>query len=146
MTKEAEPMMRLLRWCGIALVVAGVLMVVATLLHPSRETAATIIATEPRLVAAHTVYAFAWFLVLLGLPGLYAAQRGGMRRLGLAGFLVAMLGTYLIASRDTSGLWRQSWPRRRLPRSIPSNTPQSSFPADWSRLPSSLVTHCSASP
>jgi len=97
MTKEAEPMMRLLRWCGIALVVAGVLMVVATLLHPSRETAATIIATEPRLVAAHTVYAFAWFFVLLGLPGLYAAQRGGMGRLGSAGFLVAMLGTYLIA-------------------------------------------------
>src|SRR5215218_9734510 len=91
MTEEAEPMMRLLRWCGIALVVAGVLVVVATLLHPSRETAATIIATEPRLVAAHTVYAFAWFFVLLGLPGLYAAQRGRMGRLGLAGFLVAML-------------------------------------------------------
>jgi hypothetical protein len=27
------------RWCGLALVAAGVLMVVATLLHPSRETA-----------------------------------------------------------------------------------------------------------
>jgi len=90
-------MIRLLRWCGIALVVAGALMVAATLLHPSRETATTIVATEPRLVAAHTLYTFAWFLVLLGLPGLYAAQRGGMGRLGLAGFLVAMLGTYLIA-------------------------------------------------
>src|SRR4249919_2420352 len=28
---------RLARWCGIALVAAGALMVVATLLHPSRE-------------------------------------------------------------------------------------------------------------
>jgi uncharacterized membrane protein YdjX (TVP38/TMEM64 family) len=44
-----------LRWCGIALVAAGVLMVVATLLHPSRETATTIVASESRLVAAHVV-------------------------------------------------------------------------------------------
>jgi hypothetical protein len=51
----------LLRWCGLALVAAGVLMVVATLLHPSRETATTIVASEPRLVAAHVVYTLAWF-------------------------------------------------------------------------------------
>jgi hypothetical protein len=31
-------------------------------------------------------------LVLLGLPGLYAAQRGGMGRLGLVGFLTAFTG------------------------------------------------------
>jgi hypothetical protein len=101
--KEAGPNVRLLRWCGMALVVAGVLMVVATLLHPSRETATTIIATEPRLVAAHVLYMLAWLLVLVGLPGLYAAQRGGMGRLGLAGFLVAMLGTYLIAATGYFG-------------------------------------------
>jgi hypothetical protein len=86
----------LLRWCGIALVAGVVLMVVATLLHPSRETATTIVASEPRLVAAHVVYTLAWLLVLLGLPGLYAAQRGGMGRLGLAGFLTACTGTYLL--------------------------------------------------
>ena len=67
-------------------------MVVATLLHPSRETATTIIASEPRLVAAHVAYTVAWLLVLLGLPGLYAAQRGRMGRLGLAGFLTALTG------------------------------------------------------
>jgi hypothetical protein len=39
------------------------------------------------------VYTLAWLLVLLGLPGLYAAQRGGIGRLGLAGFLAAF--TYL---------------------------------------------------
>ncbi len=65
----------LLRWCGIALVAAGVLIVVATLLHPSRETATTIVASESRLVTAHVVYTLAWLLVLLGLPGLYAAHR-----------------------------------------------------------------------
>ena len=81
----------------MALVVAGPLIVAAALVHPSRETAATIIASEPRLVAAHVLFTLYGLLVMLGLPGLYAAHRGGMGRLGLAGFLVAMLGTYLIA-------------------------------------------------
>jgi hypothetical protein len=95
--------MRFLRWCGMALAAAGGLMVVATLLHPSRETATTIVASESRLVAAHVVYTVAWLLVLLGLPGLYAAQRGGMGRLGLAGFLTAFTGTYLIAVTGNFG-------------------------------------------
>jgi hypothetical protein len=68
-----------------ALVAAGPLIVVATLLHPSRETVTTIGASETRLVAAHVVYTVAWLLVLLGLPGIYAAHRGGMGRLGLVG-------------------------------------------------------------
>ena len=81
--EDAGPLVRFLRWCGLALVTAGVLMVVATLLHPSRETATTIVASEPRLVAAHTVYTVAWLLLLLGVPGLYATQRGGMGPLAL---------------------------------------------------------------
>jgi hypothetical protein len=69
----------------------------------TRETATTIIASEQRLVAAHVVYTLAWLLVLLGLPGLYAAQRGGMGRLGLVGFLTAFSGTYLIAVTGNFG-------------------------------------------
>ena len=82
---------------------AGGLLAVATLLHPSIETAATITASEGRLVAAHVAYTLCWLLVLLGLPGLYAAQRGRMGRLGLAGFLVAFSGTYLIAVTGNFG-------------------------------------------
>jgi hypothetical protein len=89
--------------CGMALVAAGVLMAVATLLHPARETAATIIASEPRLVAAHVLYTLSWLLVLLGLPGLYVAERGAMRRLGFVGFLLAFSGTYLIAVTGNFG-------------------------------------------
>jgi hypothetical protein len=103
MADEAGGLAHLVRWCGMALMAAGVLLVVATLLHLSRETATTIIASEPRLVAAHMVYTLAWLLVLLGLPGLYAAQRGGMGRLGLAGFLSAFAGTYLIAVTGNFG-------------------------------------------
>lgn len=103
MAKDPGPAARLLRWCGLALVAAGVLMAVATALHPSHETATTIVASEVTLVAAHSVYTLSWFLVLLGLPGLYAAQRGGMGRLGFAGLLIALLGTYLIAVTGNFG-------------------------------------------
>jgi hypothetical protein len=102
MANDAGPA-RLLRWCGLALVGAGVLIAVATLLHPSHETAATIIASEARLVAAHATYTLSWLLVLLGLPGLYAGQRGRMGRLGFVGFVIAFLGTYLIAVSGNFG-------------------------------------------
>jgi hypothetical protein len=103
MAKDAGHLVGLLRWAGMALVVAGVLMVAATVLHPSRETASTIIASEVGLVAAHVLYTLSWLLVLLGLPGLYLAQRGAMGRLGLVGFLTAFLGTYLIAVTGNFG-------------------------------------------
>src|SRR5215212_9893164 len=103
MAEDASRLARLFRWCGMALIAAGALMVLATLLHPSRETATTIIASEPRLIAAHVAYTLAWLLVLLGLPGLYAAQRGRMGRVGLAGFLTAFSGTYLIAVTGNFG-------------------------------------------
>jgi hypothetical protein len=72
-------------------------------LHPSRETASTIIASEVGLVAAHVLYTLSWLLVLLGLPGLYLAQRGAIGRLGSVGFLTAFLGTYLIAVTGNFG-------------------------------------------
>jgi hypothetical protein len=105
MAEKSGQSVGLLRWCGIALVPAGVLMVVATLLHPSRETATTIIASEAGLIAAHFLYTLSWLLVLLGLPGLYASQRESMGRLGLAGFLVAFSGTYLIAVGGNFGFF-----------------------------------------
>ena len=87
----------LLRWSGMALIVGGLLAVVATALHPSRETTASILQTEPRLVAAHVLFTVAYLLVLLGLPGLYGAESTRMGRLGLSGFLLAFMGTTLIA-------------------------------------------------
>jgi hypothetical protein len=103
MADDTGRLAHVLRWCGMALIAAGVLMVLATVLHPSRETATTIVASESRLVAAHVFYTLAWFLVLLGLPGLCAAQRGGMGLLGLVGFLTAFAGTYLIAVTGNFG-------------------------------------------
>src|SRR4051794_8525220 len=70
------------RWCGLALVAAGGLMVGATLLHPSRETASTIVASEWQLVAAHVVYTVAW---LLGAARPSWGLCGPARRDGTAG-------------------------------------------------------------
>ena len=103
MAETVGPWAYLLKGSGLALVAAGGLVAVATLLHPSQETATTIIASEVRLVAAHVAYTLSCLLILLGLPGLYAAQRGRMGRLGLAGFLIAFTGTYLIAVTGNFG-------------------------------------------
>jgi hypothetical protein len=93
----------LLCWSGLALVAGGLLMAVATALHPSRETTATILEAEVRLVAAHVLFTLSSLLVLLGLPGLYGAESVRMGRLGLAGFLLAFTGTALIAVSGNYG-------------------------------------------
>jgi hypothetical protein len=93
----------LLRWSGLALVAGGLLLAVATALHPSRETPATILQAEVRLVAAHVLFTLSTLLVLLGLPGLYGAKSVRMGRLGLAGFLLAFTGTTLIAVSGNFG-------------------------------------------
>ena len=93
----------LLRWSGLALVAGGLLMAVATVLHPSRETSATILETEVRLVAAHVLFTLSYLLVLLGLPGLYGAHSVRMGRLGLVGFLLAFMGTMLVAVSGNFG-------------------------------------------
>jgi hypothetical protein len=93
----------LLRWSGLALVAGGLLMVVATALHPSRETPTTIVEAEVRLVAAHVLFTLSSLLVLLGLPGLYGAASVRMGRLGLVGFLAAFTGTMLIAVSGNFG-------------------------------------------
>jgi len=93
----------LLRWSGLALVAGGLLMAVATALHPSRETPATIVEAEVRLVAAHVLFTLSSLLVLFGLPGLYGAASVRMGRLGLVGFLAAFTGTMLIAVSGNFG-------------------------------------------
>jgi hypothetical protein len=93
----------LLRWSGMALVAGGVLMAAATALHPSLETAHTILESEVRLVAAHFLFTSSYLLVLLGLPGLYGAESVRMGRLGLAGFVVSFSGTALLAVSGNFG-------------------------------------------
>ena len=91
------------RWSGIACIVAGMLMVVATLVHPSRETPEVILEQELRLVAAHWLSTFSYGFLLLGLPGLYVAQAERAGRLGLVSFLMVFFGTLFFAVSNNYG-------------------------------------------
>ena len=94
----------LIRWAGLAAILAGVLLVVADLLNlaigfedePLRETATTGIYALQSLANL-----LAAVLLLIGLVGLYTRQSEAAGPLGLAGFLVAFLGTALV----TGLLW-----------------------------------------
>jgi hypothetical protein len=91
------------RWSGIACILAGLLMVLTTLVHPSRETPEIMLEQELRLVAAHWLGTFFCGFLLLGLPGLYAAQSERAGRLGLVSFLMVFFGTLFFAVSNNYG-------------------------------------------
>ena len=91
------------RWSGIACILAGLLIALATVVHPSRETLEIILEQELRLVAGHWLGTFFCGFLLLGLPGLYAAQSERAGRLGLVSFLMLFFGTLFIAVSHNYG-------------------------------------------
>lgn len=103
MERRGPSVAGLLRWSGLALAAGGLLMVIGVVLHPSEETVATILENEMRLVAAHAVSTASYLLILLGLPGLYAAEAAKMGRLGLSGFVIAFAGVTLFAVSGNFG-------------------------------------------
>jgi len=97
------PTKDLSRWSGIACILAGLLMALATLVHPSRETPEIILEQELRLVAGHWLGTFFCGFLLLGLPGLYAVQSERAGRFGLVSFLWLFLGTLFLGVSGISG-------------------------------------------
>ena len=93
----------LLRWSGLALIAGGLLRAVATVLHPSRETTATILAAEVRLVAAHVLFTLSYLLACSASPACMGTSSVRMGRLGLIGFVLAFLGTMRIAVSGNFG-------------------------------------------
>ena len=91
------------RWSGIACILAGLLIVFTTLVHPSRETPEIILAQELRLVTAHWLSTFFCGFLLLGLPGLYAAQSERAGRFGLVSFLWLFFGMLFLAVSNYGG-------------------------------------------
>jgi MFS family permease len=90
-------------WSGIACILAGLLLALATLVHPSKETPEIILEQELRLVAAHWLFTFSCGFLLLGLPGLYVAQSERAGRLGLVSFLMLSFGTLFYAVSNNYG-------------------------------------------
>jgi hypothetical protein len=91
------------RWSGMACILAGLLLALATLIHPSRETPEIILQQVLRLVAAHWLFTFSCGFLLLGLPSLYVAQSQQAGRLGLVSFLMLFFGTLFFAVSNNYG-------------------------------------------
>src|SRR5687768_6520621 len=91
------------RWSGIACILAGLLLALANLIHPSSETPEIILEQEFRLVAAHWLFTVSCGFLLLGLPGLYLAQSERAGRLGLVSFLMVFFGTLFFAVSNHHG-------------------------------------------
>lgn len=93
----------MLRWSGMSLILAGVMLTLATIIHPSSETVSNILAQEGRLITGHWLYLFYSVFLLLGLPGFYAVHARKLGRTGLVGFLLAFFGTLIYAVSSDYG-------------------------------------------
>ena len=82
----------LIRWCGLAELLAGVLIALFLLLHSERDVASVL---SIPYTAQHFLGIGAAILGLLGLIGLYAVQLQQAGWPGLIGFLLAFTGTAL---------------------------------------------------
>jgi uncharacterized membrane protein len=81
----------LFRLSGLALLTALPIQIAGWLIHPASERIADVL--SPWQTPAHLIMFASWFLVLLGLPGLYVwqARRAGL--LGLVGFIATVFTT-----------------------------------------------------
>jgi hypothetical protein len=83
----------LIRWAGVAAIVAGICYVVVGLFHPP-NVVSSVTTTEWAIV--HAVAGAMSFFGLLGMTGIYARQVQESGRLGLAGYLLFSLWLVLI--------------------------------------------------
>src|SRR5215211_8512697 len=135
------------RWSGLALVAGGLLLAVATALHPSQETPATILGAEGRLVAAHALFTLSSLLVLLGSQDSMGPSRSGWGGLDWLGSCSRSRARPWSRSRGTSGSWPRCWPPSRRQRSTPSTPTCPLWPSTgWPSAGSWSASSCSAWP
>src|SRR6266496_3767407 len=75
----------LIRWAGLAAMVAGIFYVVVGLFHPL-ETLAS--ASTPRWIIVHALATAMCFFGMLGVAGLYAREVRAVGWVGLGGYVV----------------------------------------------------------
>lgn len=95
----------LIRHGGLAAALGGALFVAGDLLGLTLDGSFAGYADTGTFVVQSALYLLGAALVLLGLVGLYARQAEDSGKLGLAGFLVAFLGTALL----TGVMWTQAF-------------------------------------
>ncbi len=122
----------LIRWSGLAAMVAAALLVVGDLLNLT-----VLFSPEPfseeaqsgSYIFRQVLFLLGVMLLLLGLVGLYARQSQAAGTLGLVGFLVAFAGTVLVAGF----LWASTFITPALATEVPefldAGPPPGFFPA-----------------
>lgn len=79
----------LIRWSGLALVIAGLIYIIFQPLHPADTDPGA--ALNPLWAVVHYAGTVHHLLVVVGLVGLYLAQAEPVGRLGLIGFIAALM-------------------------------------------------------
>ncbi|HEX6477589.1 MAG TPA: hypothetical protein VF043_02000 [Ktedonobacteraceae bacterium] len=86
----------LIRWSGVALLLAGALIAVPILFHPSYADPQALM--RPAWVPIHTALTISAILALFGLVGLYTRLRERSGWFGLIGFVLIFTGTALFVA------------------------------------------------
>lgn len=96
----------LIRMAGLAALLGGVLLVVASFLDLANQgSAPSEFLLTGRYIFQQALYLLSNTLLLIGLVGLYARQSEAAGVLGLVGFLVAFVGTVLLAGFSWTGVF-----------------------------------------
>src|SRR5574337_1248291 len=91
---------KLVRWSGLSCILAGVLYALGTLIHPDGEDVAAVL--RPTWIPAHALEGVSAIFLLFGLIGLYGRQVEKTGKLGLTGFILAFIGSVLLAWEEIS--------------------------------------------
>jgi hypothetical protein len=108
----------ILRIAGAASILAGILMIAGFILHPAGEDAT--FGTDPYWIPAHGLLWLAFTIALLAWIGLYVVQASKAGRLGVAAFIIVIVGTSLasfifssdvtfvpVIAKESPGLFRK---------------------------------------
>src|SRR5262245_42227930 len=87
---------RLTRWSGLALLLAGVLVAIPMLFHPSDSDPQAFV--RAAWLPVHSLLIGSVILMLFGLIGMYHIQADVIGVLGLAGFVLAFVGGALFVA------------------------------------------------
>lgn len=98
---------RLIRWSGLALVLAGLSFALFLLLHPYGQLAGAEAARQSTWIPAHTFHFLGALFSLLGLVGLGRLLNGRLNRTGRLGLLLAFVGMAMFTGTGmiTAFLW-----------------------------------------
>jgi len=94
---------KLIQWSGFSLVLAGLLLTLGNIIHPSNEIPQTILAMESRLITGHWLLTLYAAFFLLGIVGVYASHANQFGRLGLVAFVLLFFGTIFYAVSSDYG-------------------------------------------